>query len=604
MAMRHVTIATAASGVLLTSAAAPAQPTPGMSYAEVSAQAGIVHTVVPGPLFPGNHPTFQMTQRIMGQGAAVGDYDNDGDLDVYLCAHNSFPNRLYRNDLDLGSATFTEVSAPAGVDHTGLSRLALFVDLDNDGWLDLFVVNDDHPNGDYPGNQVYRNNADGTFTNVTATANARTAGYLRCGASAADYDNDGDLDLYVTSWTGEGGFGNPFFVGENILLENLGGLTFQDVSAQVGLAGLERDSFTPIFHDFNADHRPDIFVAVDHTSDEFYHNTPAGFLRVTEQVGVTHIGNDMGVAPADFDDDGDLDLFNTNIGDPSGIWPTEDNAFYINHAGDAALPSFTDEAMARGVHHANWGWGVEWSDADQDGDLDLITVNGFDDFLPDWSVMVDAPPVCFLNDGAGHFTIDNSVGMDWTGDSRCLIAFDYDRDGDDDLLVVNYNQPTLLLENDCPHAGHWLRVRVRQANGANTFGVGVTVHATVTINDQTVTKRREILAARSFLAGVPAEAHFGLGDTTVIDELVVEWTDGTRTTLHDVAADQLLLVTQPTRACASDLNASGNLDYSDVLSFVVLFADEAPAADLADPRGDFDYSDVLAFLVGFASPCP
>ncbi|MEZ6242483.1 MAG: CRTAC1 family protein [Phycisphaerales bacterium] len=604
--MRSYTLVPTASCLMLALAsAAHAEPTLGMSYVDVTASAGIDHVNVPGLLFPGNHPTYQTIQKSIGQGAAVGDYDNDGDLDIYLCASLNHPNKLYRNNLDQGLKTFTEVAAAAGVDHMGLSRLAHFVDLDNDGWLDLFVINDDHPNNNYPGNQVYRNNHDGTFTNMTDTANARTVGYLRCGGSFADFDNDGLLDVYVTVWTGEAGFGNPFFTGYNRLLKNLGNFTFQDVTLDVGLGMLERDSFTPIFHDFDGDHRPDIQVAVDHTSDEFFHNTPDGFVRVTDEVGANHDANDMGSTCADFDDDGDLDVFNTNIGDPSGVWsPGQDNIIYLNNAPYGSLPSYTDAAPDRGVQYAYWGWGCEWSDSDQDGDLDLITVNGFADFIPPWSVMDMAPPVCFLNDGTGHFTIDNTPGMDWIGDSKCLIAFDYDRDGDDDLLVTNHNEPTYLLENDCPHAGHWLRVNVRQSNGNNLFGIGVTVYATVTINAQTVTKRREMLSAASYLAGLPAEVHFGLGDTTVVEELTVEWTDGTRTTMHDVAADQLLHIVQPTRACASDLDASGALDASDVIAFLDLFNDKAPAADLAPPAGYFNYSDVIAFMLGFAGSCP
>ena len=325
------------------------------------------------------------------------------------------------------------------------------------------------------------------------------------------------------------------------------------------------------------------------------------------QVGNTlHLGQRHGRRRcADFDDDGDLDIFNTNIGDPDLIFsPTENNVLYLNSAPYGSIPSFTNAAPERGIDLAYWGWGVEWTDSDQDGDLDLVVVNGFDNFLPPWSIMVDAPPVCYLNDGDGAFSIDYAPGMSWTGDSKCLIAFDYDRDGDDDLLVTNHNQPTYLLENTCPQAGHWLRVEVRQSSGANINGIGVTVRATLTIDDQTVTKRREILAARSYLAGVPAEAHFGLGDTTVIETLDIEWTDGTHTVMNNVSANQFIRVTQPTRACPSDLDASGALDVSDVLAFLELFNDRAPAVDLAPPAGYFDYSDVLAFMLGFAAPCP
>ncbi len=578
-------------------------PPAGPAWVDVTTERGVNHLSRPGSLFPGNISTYQLMQRIMGQGGACGDYDNDGDLDLYLVS--GFSNTLLRNNLDQGEATFTDVTLEATTDTLDFGRMAHFVDLDNDGWLDLLVINDDHVSGDYGRSRVLRNNTDGTFTDVTEASGFRAIGRIRAGCALADYDNDGDLDIYITDWTAELNHGFPVFAGENRFFENLGDFRFRDASESSGLGLIARDSFTPIFHDFNGDHRPDIYIAVDHTTDEFFLNTPSGFVRMTEEVGVTHTGNDMGAAVADFDDDGDLDIFTTNVADPTNNYGGGyRNAFYINTPTPDGMPSFTDRATEHGVELTYWGWGAEFFDPDHDGDLDLMTVNGFEEFLFSGSALSMRPPVFLLNDGAGNFTRDLAPGTEWIGDSRCLIAFDYDRDGDDDLLITNHNSNAVLLENVCPDAGHWLRVQARQSNGANRFGIGVTVRATIQTPDGVVTKRREILTARSYLAGVPAEAHFGLGDVQAIDTLSIEWTDGTSTTLTDVPADQLITITQPVRACPADLDASGALSVGDVLAFLELFADGAPAADLAPPAGVFDFDDVLALVSAFSSDCP
>jgi len=592
-------------GYLHCSAPASGGGPSGPAWADVTTERGISHVGRLGPLFPGNNSTFQQMQRIMGQGLACGDYDNDGDLDLYLVNAHGHSNSLLRNDLEQGTPTFTDVTVEANADCLDLGRMAHFVDLNNDGWLDLLIINDDHWTGEWGMSRILRNNTDGTFTDVTEGSGFRAIGRIRAGCALADYDNDGDLDIFVTDWTAELGSGTPFFSGENRLFENIGDFLFNDVSEDSGVGLLKRDSFTPLFVDFNEDHRPDIFVAIDHTSDEFYLNTPDGFLRVTEEVGTTHEGNDMGAALADFDDDGDLDIFTTNIADPTNNYGGgARNALYVNSPAPDSMPRFTDLATERGAESTHWGWGAEFTDPDQDGDLDIMTVNGFEDFLFPGSALSMKPPVFLLNDGTGHFTQDLAPGTEWIADSRGLLAFDYDRDGDDDLLVTNHNDAAILLENVCPDAGHWLRVQVRQSNGANRFGVGVTVRATLATPDGPVTKRREIVTSRSYVTGVPAEVHFGLADTQTIDTLSIEWTDGTTTTLADVPADQLLTVTQPVRACAADLDADGSAGVGDVLAFLDLFVDLAPAADLADPRGVFSFADVLAFLGAFSTDCP
>lgn len=491
-------------------------------------------------------PTFvpkgldPMIQRNMGNGVAVGDYDGDGDLDVYFLGNLGFPNVLYRNNLEQGSKTFTNVTGRAGVGDLGLSRVAHFVDLDDDGDLDLIVVNDD--DGDHP-SRVFRNDGDGRFTDRTAGSNFAPEGYLRCGVAIADYDRDGLLDIYVTNWGLEVAIGHTLYPGSNRLYRNLGDFVFEDVTETSGLGVLARDSFTAIFTDFNEDDWPDLYVAIDYGSDEFYLNEKGRFVRVTEEVLTTHIGNDMGVACADFDDDGDLDMYVTNITGAAGqLSSGQNNVFYVQH-GTPDNFWFADEAMDRGVEDTYWGWGTEFIDVENDGDLDIVATNGFREMieaiLPGNS-MAATPTVLFINDSTGQFERAMAPGLDSTDDGRALIAFDYDRDGDEDILITNVDGPARLFENVTTPQGHWLDVAVTQRPGQNRNGIGVTVYAEMPNG----TKRRDIIIGDSYLSGGPAEVHFGLSRFAVLPELRVEWTDGTVSTYRHIAADRRLHIYQ------------------------------------------------------------
>ncbi len=542
-------------------------------FIDATAAAGLNFTITYGTFFDEveNHPEpdperrelIKILWRNMGTGAAVGDYDNDGDLDVYLLGQLGESNKLYRNNLDSGSKTFTDVTA-APLDDTGMSRVAHFADLDNDGWLDILLLNDDQRNGDgtsdYPTSKIFRNGGDGSFTDVTPGSGFDPVGYIHSGIALADYNGDGLIDVYVSVWAG-GGTGNTFprvFPGENQLFKNLGSFLFEEVSTSMGVDGLDRDSFTAIFADFDADGDPDIHVAVDHTEDAFYTNDVSGsgtFLDADESaLGLDHVGNDMGVAAADFDDDDDLDLYMTNIKDPNNDWGTSPrrNPLHVNQLTQSGSLSFVDESAARNVDRSLWGWGTDFVDVDHDGDLDLLAVNGFDVYAEDIETsngslpcdVCDSAAFLYINDSTGNFSRETGTGLDTTfnlgWDSRALISFDYDRDGDQDFLVTNMGAPVELIENQLIDtegvaSDHYLTVVPEPYH----LAVGTRVYATV----GGVEKRRDVIPGRSYMSGFPAEAHFGLGTDTQTD-LRLEWADGCTTDLAAVAADQLLRVNQ------------------------------------------------------------
>ena len=424
----------------------------------------------------------------------------------------------------------------------GLSRAAHFVDLDNDEKLDLVLINDDNGDESTESSKIFRNLGGGDFEDVTDGSGFDPEGYLKGGLAIADYDGDGLLDIYVTNWGYDSlGDENPVFPGGNVLYRNLGNFEFEDVT-QFTLGSLETNCFSALFTDFNGDRRPDLLVAVDNGRERFYTNDSGSvFDEIGPALGLDHIGNDMGLACADFDDDGDLDVYSTNITDPTGFLGIgANNVFYVNQESETGEVSFVDEAEDRGVADTYWGWGTQFLDVENDGDLDLVAVNGFDAWIDYWfadrnSPLYRTPSVLFLNNGTGHFDRWFGTGLDEVLDSRTLIAFDYDRDGDQDILITNIEEPVVLLENRSTGQGHWLTV----ALSPDARAIGASVYATL----DHVEKRRVVIAGRSYLAGTPSEVHFGLGPVETVGRLRVVWADGSEKVLQNVAVDRVIKVT-------------------------------------------------------------
>jgi hypothetical protein len=515
------------------------------AFVDVTTSAGLNFVCAYGDSFPAADE-----EKIMflnnGNGVAAGDYDNDGDLDLYVCEQWGRPNRLFRNNfIPAGTRTFTDVT-PATVADRGQSRLAVFIDFDNDGARDLLVVNDEldgYATGPHPSRgRVYEGHGNGTFTDRSTGSGVTGLGLLRCGAAIADYDRDGRLDLFVTNWSFYGTVGPPLFPGSNRLYRCTGAFQFSDVTAAVGLGGVTHDSYAPILLDFDGDRWQDLYVATDHRKDRFYWNRAASFVDASVATGIQHIGNDMGVAVADFDNDDDVDLYTTNITDPDGFFGTGDyNCFYVNRTTESGgTVTFVDEAGPRGVRDTYWGWGTDFLDVENDGDLDLVACTGFDRFVR-WAAgqfasIHTTPSVLFINDGTGHFARVSTAGLEHEDDSRSLLSFDFDRDGDMDILTTNVNQAPRLYENRSTGQGRWLHVRLN----TDLFAVGATVFATT----GSVTRRWEVLPTRSFLTGLPLEAHFGLGSATTVNTLRVRWSDGYESVFTDVATNQILDVSR------------------------------------------------------------
>ena len=508
-------------------------------FSDVAAEVGLDFAAKNDNVLTGVHELRALTHANLGTGAAVGDIDDDGDLDIYLLGTLGQKNRLFRNDVSEGEKRFVDITESARVGDIGLSRLANFADLDNDGDLDLIVLNDDDGTNLFSESKIFRNDG-ATFVDVTADSGFRPTGLPRCGMAIADIDHDGLLDIYATNW----GVALKESGGKSVMYKNLGGLQFEDITEQSGLSlAQSAQSFSAIFSDFDGNGDADLFVAIDVGRNAAYFNDNGTFTEAAAATGLDHEGNDMGIAAGDIDNDGDLDLFTSNIADPTNLFGFDlHNALLVNESSGSNV-RFQNESLKRGVGDSFWAWGTEFTDVDNDGDLDLIVVGGNDEVVSRYdlhSPLLDAPSILFLNDGTGVYSRSTGTALDSPRDSRALIAFDYDRDGDEDLLVTNVNQPVQLLENQAPTAHSWLQVSLRQRAGLNSRGVGAVLY----VKANGVTQRRDIILGESYLAGVPAEVHLGLGSAAAVDELRVVWSSGEQSIVRNVKANQHLTVHQ------------------------------------------------------------
>jgi enediyne biosynthesis protein E4 len=513
----------------------------------VAAERGLTFRGAYGPTPFAVNPMAVMMLRNMGNGAAVADVFDDGNLSVLLLGQIGHPNRLFRSEPGPDGVTrFVDITEEAGLANSGGSRVAAFADLDADGELDLVVLND--WDGDTAGSpsRIYRNGGDRTFEDVTEGSGFAPVGWLVGGLSLADYNRDGLLDLFVTYWTMELG-GDPSraeivkgqFSGHNRLYENLGGFRFRDVTRESGLGVLSADSFSSVFADLTGNGWPDIYVAIDHRADILYENEGGTFRRVSRELGIGHVGNDMGIAVTDLESNGLLDLYATNISDPTGQFGnSQGNTFLIARPGPDGRPIYTDLASSLGVDDTGWGWGAAFVDLDLDGLLDLYAVQGMQEFIADQSPELRAESArLFLNRGNLSFEAATGNGCDIEGDQRTVVPLDYNRDGAPDLLITQVAYSTVLLENQTS-GRHWLTIDLSRA-GAQAAGARVKVSAGDEVTTQVA------LYGGSYLAGMPLELYFGLGALDRADDVVVTWADGTTTSLGPVPGDQVLRVTPP-----------------------------------------------------------
>lgn len=493
----------------------------------------------------------------MGSGVAMLDYDADGWQDLYFCSGQPLPgyegpkpsNRLFRNR---GDGTFEDVTERAGV---GCGRYSIGVtvgDYDNDGYLDLYICC-------FGPNVLFRNRGDGTFEDVTEKAGVGDP-RLSSSAAFGDYDGDGYLDLYVANyvkWSMKNDLYCSKFAGhktycgptlydpeEHSLYRNRGDGTFEDVSVKAGIRKARGNGLAVVWLDYDDDNDQDIFVADDQSPNLLWRNNGDGtFTEVALDVGVAvgEQGNaqaGMGVDAGDFDNDGWVDLIVTYFSE-------ETNGLYHNEKGlfrDISYPS------GMGVSTLLYlGFGTGFLDYDRDGWLDLFFANGH--VLDDIEMYSDAVTwrqsnQLFRNKGDGTFEETSAATGISEGKrvSRGAAFGDLFNRGRTDIVVNVLRERPLLLRNECAPGSHYLQLDLR-ASWGNPQAIGAKVWLTAGGR----TQRRDVKSGGSYASSSDLRPLFGLGRTTQVEELKIRWPSGQETIIKGPPIDRLLRVDEPPR---------------------------------------------------------
>jgi len=559
LSRRDLLKAFAGSGISLPEAAADEPPI----FRDVAAQTGLNFHHFNGAT--GHH----YMPEIMGAGVALFDYDNDGDLDIYLVQGTRldrdgkplFPpppgwkpgNRLFKNLLaETGELRFVDVTEKAGVGHIGYGMGAAVGDYDNDGFLDLYVTN-------FGRNVLYHNNGDGTFTDVTRAAGVDDP-HWSTSAAWVDFDGDGYLDLYVCNYvdfTVEGNrscaspAGEPDYCTPKIyrpvpgrLFRNRRNGTFEDVTEASGINRVYGPGLGVVCADFNGDGRTDIYVANDTAANQLWLNQGDGtFREAALEAGVAYSMDGlakagMGVTIDDVENNGGQVLLVTNL--------TREGVTVFRGDAKGQFDDATAEFGLLQPTFGSTGFGAQWFDYDNDGLLDLFIANGGVTIMGEHT---SAFPYAqrkqlFHNEGRGKRFRDASreggPAFQIEEVSRAAAFGDIDNDGAIDIVVTNNNGPVRLLRNQAGTRGHWLIVRLESPK-LNRFAIGARV-AVVRRGQDTLWRRAH--SDSSYLSANDVRVHFGLGDKPEIEAVLVHWPDGSKERFDGVKSNRIVKLRQ------------------------------------------------------------
>jgi enediyne biosynthesis protein E4 len=514
--------------------------------------------------YKSSHTSRKYLLETMGPGVALLDYDNDGRLDVYLVngaplsdptprktipgkTGAEFWNRLYHQKSD---GTFEDVTEKAGLQGVGYGMGVAVADYDNNGFADLYVTA-------YGGNKLYRNNGNGTFTDVTGKS-ATTGGGWSTSAAWVDLDADGFLDLVVLRyvewdfddvWCGEHREGyraycHPDFfkpIAPLVYHNNKDG-TFTEVSQKLGLAKPGKGLGIAIA-DYDRDGHMDLFVANDSMAEFLYHNKGDGTFEevgLISQVAVDIDGRTfagMGVDFADYNNDGWPDIVVTDLANQRyALYQNTKNGSFEYATSSTGLGPMT-------VSHS--GWGVRFLDYDNDGWKDLLIAQGHDldtIELTSPNLRYREPMLLARNTGKAFADVSahsgSVFGFPWV--ARGLAIGDLDNDGRLDAVVTTNDGPAYVLHNESKNENHWILLNLT-GHRSNRDGIGAEVTVTTTAGSQFAT----VSTAGSYLSASDKRVHFGLGNDAVLQKIEIRWPSGIRQTLKDVRANQVLQVDEP-----------------------------------------------------------
>lgn len=528
--------------------ALPPNPSP---FRDVTAGAGIEWRH-----FNGQSPDRFLLESTAG-GVAFLDFDGDGLQDLLFINGGETPrgksrtpvrHALYRN---LGNGHFADVTAAAGLDRTKFFGMGVAAaDFDNDGFVDIYITG-------YPSGALFHNNGNGTFTEVTAKSGTANLGEWGTSAAWFDFDNDGRLDLFIANYA-EFSFedvrrcefeGKPVYCSQTAyrgrpsrLYRNNGDGTFQDVSTSSGIASLPGRALGVVAIDYDGDGRQDLFVACDATPNLLLRNRGDGTFEnkaIEAEVGYNAAGiarSGMGVDAGDVDGDGTPDFVVTNF-------DSEYHALYLN-PGRLPFRDATVESHLAQYSRPYVGWGVRLLDFDNDGVLDLFTVNGHIHETiarSNSGVAYREPPLLLANDGSGRFRRVEGLPLGKNGYlGRGMATGDYDNDGAVDVAFISLNEPPVLLHNEAASGKRWLGVRLT-GTASNRDAIG----AKLVLKTGQRTLTRWITGGGSFLASHDRRVVFGLGSQTPVGELVIRWPSGRVQHINALAAGRYHEIREP-----------------------------------------------------------
>ncbi len=529
------------------------------------------------------------------------DFNEDGIDDISFGTHDGLLPQFYINDGD----SLIPWSHSGTQYETGGSRSLTWVDYDNDGDKDLCVSNSPIlPNVNFSGTQkLYRRDSDSVLTDVTIPAGWSLDQFASYASAWADYDNDGWLDCHLSCTT--------FFYGSpNILYRNLGDGTFEDVTVAAGVWDPLGRTLASAFFDADLDGDVDLFISNDRhiTQNKFYLNNGDGtFTDYSEEAGLDIYIDGMGVAVGDYDNDGDFDLYLANTGAEPGYGDYGGSFLYENH-GDG---TWSNVAEALGVEVFKWTWGVHFSDVENDGDQDIVTVS--------WEP--NGPYTghdIFINESGEYTRLEDSVFEENYGNSYGSALGDFNDDGLPDLAVANMIVGTNeLWRNDSQGDNNWVKIHL-EGTMSNRDGIG----AYVQVWSEGQRQVKFTSCGNGFSSQDSDVLIFGLGSSESVDSVSISWPSGFMNTAYELLPNARydfiedisntiltcgpdFICTSTPDVCPEDFDQDGNVGVSDFVAFNSNFGLECSgcAFDL-DGNGIVDIGDFLLLNSAYGGSCP